>query len=229
MKRETADRQTRERSSKQQGRDAELRLWSTHRQESVFFQREAQVNFWTVLGGLVMAALLTQLSQLLQEIQASRWYLVLYAMSSVLILASSWVQTSWGSLVLRWPISIFTTVVNLFAMVVQSIQCLLVTKPAGWLAATGVYIVFALLIQVYFERSGAWKVFPPEFIKRFKVNNLVYLGFVLLCLVGAFHLFYFPSRVVEMAWGFVTFCLSIFALVLQHKGMQQEKLELDIP
>jgi membrane-bound metal-dependent hydrolase YbcI (DUF457 family) len=176
-----------------------------------------------------MAALLTQLSQLLQEIQASRWYLLLYAVSSLLILASSWVQTSWASLVLRWPISIFTTVVNLFSMVAQSIQCLLVTNPVGWLAATGVFIIFVLLIQFYFERSGAWKVFPPEFIKRFKYNIAIYAGFMLLCLAGAFQLYRYPSRVAEMVWGFVALFLSILALVLQHKGMQLEKRALDIP
>ena len=76
--------------------DADLRLWSIHREESVFFQREAQVNFWTVLGGLAVAALLTQLSPLLVEIKADRWYLFLYAISSILILGLSWVQTAWG-------------------------------------------------------------------------------------------------------------------------------------
>lgn len=229
MKQDTGLRKARDRSSKEQGWDSELRLWSTHREESVFFQREAQVNLWTILGGLVMAALLTQLSPLLQEIQASRWYLLLYALSSLLILASGWVQTSWASLVLRWPISIFTTVVNLFSMVAQSIQCLLVTNPAGWLAATGVFIIFVLLIQLYFERSGAWKVFPPEFIKRFKHNNAIYAGFMLLCLAGAFQLYFYPSRVAEMVWGFVALFLSIYALVLQQKGMQLEKRVLGIP
>jgi hypothetical protein len=229
MKQDSEQLKARNRSSKVQEQDSELRLWSTHREESVFFQREAQVNLWTVLGGLVMAALLTQLSPLLREIQASRWYLGLYALSSVLILASCWVQTSWGSHVLRWPISIYTTVVNLFSMLVQSIQCLLVTNPAGWLAATGVFIIFALLIQLYFERSGAWKVFPPELLKRFKFTNVIYAGFMLLCLAGAFHLYRYPSRVAEMVWGFVSLFLSILALVLQHKGMQQEKRALGIP
>jgi len=45
--------------------DPELRLWGTHGLDAVYFQREAQVNFWTVLGGLAMEALLTQLSPLL--------------------------------------------------------------------------------------------------------------------------------------------------------------------
>jgi len=56
--------------------DANLRLWAMHGEESVYFKREAQVNFWTVLGGLAMAALLTQLSPLLEQLRQGRWYLI---------------------------------------------------------------------------------------------------------------------------------------------------------
>ncbi len=209
--------------------DPSLHLWATHQEESVYFQREAQVNFWTVLGGLAMAALLTQLSPLLVELRAGCWHLLLYLIASILVLASSWVQTAWGSLVMKWPISIFTTVTTLFGMLVQSIQCLLVTNPAGWLAATAGVIFFALLVQVYFARSQAWSVFPKEFIKRFRANNIAYVFFLLLCLGGAAQLYLYPSLLAETAWGVVVVVLAIAALVMQHKGMQQEKRALDIP
>ncbi len=209
--------------------DPEIHLWATHGAEDVYFQREAQVNFWTVLGGLAMAALLTQLSPLMQELQKSRWYLLLYLVASILVLANSWVQTSWGSLVLKWPISITTTVIMLFQMLFHSIQCLLVTNPSGWLAATAGIILFALFNQFYFEKSGAWKVFSPVFIKRFKFDNLVYSFFILLCLAGAFQMYLYPSQIAEMVWGFAVLFLSFMALYMQHKGMQQEKCELGIP
>ena len=207
----------------------DLDLWKRHGMEDVYFQREAQVNFWTVLGGLAMAALLTQLSPLLRELQASRWYLLLYLVASILILANSWVQTSWGSLAMKWPISITTTVNMLFQMLIQSIQCLLVTNPSGWLAATAGIILFALFNQLYFEKSGAWKVYSPESIKRYKFTNGVYLILMLICLVGAFHLYRYPSHIAEMVWGFVSLFFSIMALYLQHKGMQIEKKKLEIP
>jgi hypothetical protein len=85
------------------------RLWKTHGVEDVYFQREAQVNLWTVMGGIAAAALLTQFSGLMQETQASRWYLVLYFLASIAIIVNSWEQTVWGSLVLHWPISIPVT------------------------------------------------------------------------------------------------------------------------
>jgi hypothetical protein len=209
--------------------DPKLRLWITHGVEDVYFQREAQVNFWTVLGGLAMAALLTQLSPLLKELQQSRWYLLLYFAASILILANSWVQTSWGSLVLKWPISIATTIIMLFQMLFHSIQCLLITNPSGWLAATAGLLFFSLANQFYFEKSGAWKVFSPAFTKRFKFDNIVYSFFILISLAGAYELYRYPSRIAEMVWGFVVLFLSIMALYMQHKGMQEEKKELGIP
>jgi hypothetical protein len=213
----------------QKRKDPDLRLWTAHGLEDVFYQREAQVNFWTVLGGLAMAALLTQLSPLLHELQQSRWYLLLFLITSILILANSWVQTSWGSLVMKWPISIATTVIMLFQMLTQSIQCLLVTNPSGWLAATAGIIFFALLNQFYFEKSGSWQVYSPESIKRYKFTNNVYFILMLICLAGAFQLYRFPSHIAEMIWGFAALFLSIMALYMQYKGMQAEKMKLRIP
>jgi hypothetical protein len=202
-------------------KDPDVRLWATHAEESVYFQREAQVNFWTVLGGLAMAALLTQLSPLLKEMQASRWYLLLYFVASVLILANSWVQTAWGSLAMKWPISIASTVIVLFQMLAEAIQCLLVTN--------GGILLCALTLQVWFAVSGAWKVFLPATIKRFKFLIGVYIFFLFLCLAAALELYLVPSRIAELVWGFVVIALSVVALYMQHKGMQGEKKELGIP
>lgn len=46
--------------------DPELRLWGTHGVEDVYYQRDAQVTFWTVLGGIAVAALLTQITNLIE-------------------------------------------------------------------------------------------------------------------------------------------------------------------
>ena len=209
--------------------DRDPQLWRRHREDSVIFQREAQVNFWTVLGGLAMGALLTQLGPLLVELEKSRWHLVLFTITSILVIGTSWVQTSWGSLVLKWPISIITTLITLFGMLAQSIQCLLITNPAGWLAATSAILFSALVMQWYFQYSGAWIVFSKATIARLKIFNLVYLLLVFICLGGALQLYFFPSQLAEIIWGFVVFFLGILALIMQHKGMLEEKRELGIP
>ena len=64
---------------------------------------------------------------------------------------------------------------------------------------------------------------------RLKVNILVYLFMVVLCLGGALQLYLFPSHLAEIIWGFVVLTLAILALVMQHKGMLEEKRELGIP
>jgi hypothetical protein len=206
-----------------------MRLWTSYGAESVYFQREAQVNFWTVLGGLAMAALLTQLSPLLGELKDGRWYLVLYMLASILTLANSWVQTAWGSLVLRWPISILSTVIVLFGMLAQSIQCLLITQPAGWLAASATILFFAVALQWRFEGSGALKAFDQASIRRFHTNNLVYLAVMLVCLAGGYHLWAAPSPLAEAVWGFAALLIAFAALLMQHVSMKKERAELGIP
>jgi len=203
--------------------------WKKHGMEDIYYQREAQMSFWTVLGGLAMAALLTQLPALWQEMLNSRWYLILFLIASVFVIATSWVQTSWGSLVLKWPISIFTTVIMLFQMLVQSVQCLLITKPAGWMAATAGILLAALANQFYFSKSGSWVAFTSEDVKRFRQANLIYFLLLLICIGAAFQMYVYPWRPAEILWGIFALIFSIFALFLQHESMKKEKQELGIP
>ena len=76
-------------------------LWSIHGVEDVHYQRAAQVNFWTVMGGLQTAALLTQTGIFWEQIQAGRWYLSLYLLDSLLVIALIWALSSWESLILK--------------------------------------------------------------------------------------------------------------------------------
>jgi hypothetical protein len=203
--------------------------WKKHGMEDIYFQREAQMSFWTVLGGLAMAALLTQLPALWQEILKSRWHLVMYLIASVFVVATSWVQTSWGSLVLKWPISIITTVVMLFQMLVQSVQCLLIIKPAGWMAATAGILLAALANQFYFSKSGSWVAFSERYVKRFRQSNLIYFLLMLICIGAALQMYLLPWSPSEIIWGIFALIFSTFALVLQHGSMKKEREELGVP
>jgi hypothetical protein len=209
--------------------DAGLRLWTERGVEAVYFQREAQVNFWTVMGGIAVAALLTQFSAAVSEIQAGHWQVILWFGSSLLIIINSWAQASWGSLILRWPITVPITFYFFMYLFGLDVQCLLVTNPPGWLAATAVILFFALLNQLYFEKTGAWRAFSPETIKRFKGQNRFYFATILLCLAGAAGLSRYPSALAESICGVVVLAGCILALVIEHKGMQGERDELKIP
>lgn len=209
--------------------DTSNNLWKYRGVEDVYFQRESMVNFWTVMGGIAAGALLTQLAPLEQEILSSRWYLALFFISSFLTIVNSWMQSAWGSLVLRWPLTVPGTLIYFAGLFSLSVQSLLVTRPAGWMAASSAVVLFAILIQVYFSRTGAWIAFSPGRIKIFRKNLSVYYLFLLITLLGAAQLFWFPSRLTELIWGLITLVSSILALVIQHKGMQVEKNELGIP
>lgn len=203
--------------------------WSLHGREDVYFQREAQVNFWGVMGGLQAAALLTQLGVLWTQMQAGRWYLGIYFINSILIIVLGWALLSWGALVLKEQITILNTFLMFISNFAVAVQCLLVTSPAGWLAATALAAAFQWLQQIYFHRSGAWEGFSAEMIKQLKFNLRIYVLWPLIALAGAVHLFLKPSPVAEMVWGGVTLLVIIDALFRQNRGMQRERRELMIP
>jgi cytochrome c oxidase subunit IV len=205
------------------------RLWRSHGAEDVYFQREAQVNLWTVMGGIAAAALLTQFFGLVQEVQASRWYLVLYFLASIGAIVNSWEQTAWGSLVLRWPISIPVTVLIFLTQLSLDIQCLLVTKPMGWMAASGLLILFSLLHNNYNRLSGAWPDYSPGRLKEIRASWTIYTCWLLLCVGAVLQLHWFPSRLTEIIWGFVVLASSVIALVMQHRTTERERKELGIP
>jgi len=211
------------------GSDDATNLWKIRGIEDVYFQRESMVNFWTVMGGIAAGALLTQLAPLEQEVLASRWYLILFFISSFLTIVNSWMQSSWGSLVLRWPLNVPGTLIYFAGLFCLSIQSLLVTRPAGWMAASSAIVFLSMLMQYFFSRSGAWIVFSTVKIEKIRKNQKMYLIFLFIVLLGAFQLYLFPSRLAEMIWGGITLLISILALVIQHKDMQQEKIDLGIP
>ncbi len=59
--------------------------------------------------------------------------------------------------------------------------------------------------------------------------NTIYLFLMIISLAGAFQLYRYPSRIVNIVWGFIVLLLSILALYLNHNGMKAEKKELGIP
>lgn len=204
-------------------------LWSIHGMEDVYFQREAQVNFWGVMGGLQAAALLTQLGTLWAHMQAGRWHLSLYFINSILIIVLGWALLSWGTLVLKEQITIVNTLLMFLGNFAIAIQCLLATNPAGWLAATGVAAASQWIQQIYFSRSGGWEAFSAESIKRLNANLRIYILWPIICFTGAAHLFFAPSAIAETAWGVIVSIVVIDALFRQHRGMERERKELGIP
>lgn len=205
------------------------KLWTQHGIEDVYFQRESQVNFWTVMGGLQVAALLTQTGTLWEQLQAGRWHLALFLLNSLLIIGLVWALSSWGSLVLKWSISIPAILTQLLSNFALAVTCLLIVNPASWSLALGISALGNWIHQVIFWKSGAWEPFSAETIRDLKLNLWIYFLWPILCFAAAIHLFLAPSVVVETIWGAVMLVVIINALVRQHYGMQREKKEFGIP
>jgi hypothetical protein len=204
-------------------------LWSLHGMEDVYFQREAQVNFWTVMGGLQIGVLLTQTGALWEQLQAGRWYLVLYLLASLLIIALMWASTAWGSLVLKWTVNIPNIITGFFGNFAMAIACLLIVNPAGWFLSLAIAATGNWLHQFLFYRLGAWGHFSAETKKQLKINLWVYGLWPLICFAGAIQLFVASSAIAETVWGAIVLIVVINALFRQHHGMERERKELGIP
>ncbi len=203
--------------------------WLARGIEDVYYQREAQVTWWTILGGIAVGALVTQLADVISQVQAGRWWLVLYFVATALIISLSWVQTTWGTLVVRWPISVVTALLSFFGGMSQSILSLQVTKPSAWLVAAFMVALTSVLYQTYFQASGAWVAFGPEYAARLKSVVWMHGAFGGAALAGALLLRRYPGPTHEMLWGFFALSVMLAATWLQDRGMKMERSMLHIP
>lgn len=204
------------------------KLWAARGKEDVFFQREAQVTWWSVLGGIAVAALLTELDALPPAFRSGRWYVLLYFLATCLVIINSWVQTVWGSLVLKWPISIHTSASMFFQGLLMSVGALNITKPAIWYAAMTGVILTNLFNQLIFSRSSGWIAFPAEMVNQARTNNRIYTAMAVFGAVSGVYLALRPGIGVEMVLGIVAVLISIFALIREHVGMNEEKQRMGI-
>ncbi len=204
------------------------KLWATRGVEDVFFQREAQVTWWSVLGGIAVAALLTKLDTLLLAFKLGERYLALYFLATCLVIINSWVQTAWGSLVLKWPISISTSISIFFQGLLMSIAALSITNPAIWYAAMTGVILTHLFNQLVFSKSHGWMAFPTEMIDQARANNWIYSILAVIGVSSSIYLALQPSVNAEIGFGIAAVLISIFALVKEHSSMNEEKRRMRI-
>jgi hypothetical protein len=204
-------------------------LWKRHGIDDVYFQREAIVNFLSILGGVAVGALLTQFFPMIEQVRDSRWQLLLFFAASILILINLWIQMSWGTLVLKWPISIPLLIPQFMTCFSTCIMCLLLTNPSGWMVSVGIMFMFGSLNELYLMKTGAWEHFSQQRVKVFKTNIMIYLFSMVMTFLASAHLYFYPSKINEIIWGVVALLASIGGLIQQHQGMEQERKEFGIP
>lgn len=203
-------------------------LWSKRSEDDVAYQRQAQVTWWTLMGGIALAALLTQLDQLLSETRAGNWYYLLYFFATCFVIVNSWVQTAWGALVLRWPISVMSSLILFFGNLSLSIAALSVTNPSQWYGSISGVILFSVLMQFHFTQQHGRITLPPRAVQRARSNIFVYIVLMLFCLAMMVVLFLFSTQFIEFLFGIAAVILSSLALLWQHICMQEEKKALHL-
>lgn len=204
-------------------------LWSKRGTEDVNFQRGAQVTLWSIMGGLQVAALLTQVDNLWEQLQAGRWYLSIFLIDTLLIITLIWALSSWQSLILKWTIDIPTILTQFLGNFVLAITCLLVANPAGWSLSLAISATCNWLHNFLLSKTGAWEPASPEIVKRLKANLLVFSIWPLLAYAGAIHMFFVPSMLIQAIWGMVAFAIIIEGLLRQQKDINRDRKELGIP
>ncbi len=205
------------------------KLWAAHGVEDVYFQREAQVTWWTILGGIAVGAVLTRLESLPAAFNAGQWYVLLYLVATLVVIINSWAQTVWGSLVLRWPISIPLAVLTFMGGIALSVAGLNISKPALWYAAISMVLLTAVLHQLTFSKMNARENLPNELVKRAQKGVRIYYFLCGFTIASSILLALVSSRTLQIIWGIFALAGSIMALTWQHIGMTEEKRMMGIP
>jgi len=205
-----------------------INLWTRRGEDDVAYQRQAQVTWWTLLGGIAVGALLTQFESLLAAMKGGQWYYLLYFLATCFVIINGWAQTAWGALVLYWPISVPTSLIIFLGGLSQSLAALNITRPALWTACVAGVLLSVVLMQLTFMRQKGWIAMPKDAIKRVIVGIWIYIILIFILLGASVYLFLIPSLWAELTWGVIVLLFSFFALYWQHLGMQEEKKRMHI-
>jgi hypothetical protein len=153
---------------------------------------------------------------------------VLYFLSTCLVIVNSWVQTAWGSLILKWPISISTSLSLFFLGIFLSVAALNVTQPVIWYAAMSVVLLTGLFNQLVFTKNHAWIALSQELVNRTRASAWMYVVMTLFAIAYTAFLAIKPSLAAEIGGGLIAFLVAFFALIRQHLEMVEEKRRMGI-
>ncbi len=215
--------------SKDLSNRTDLKYWRSRGIEDTSYQRQAQTTWWSVLGGIAIGILVTQISPVLDALKTAQWYTLLYFLATLLIVTYSWIQTSWGSLILRWPITIAGSLSLLVTTMACAFASLNLNDPPAWMTALTVAAFSSFFMQFYFFITGAWDVFSVDKRRRYKNSLWAYAGLSLAVTGFTVHLFLKPTQTNFIIYGVISLVFSIGLLVWQQIGMDVEKREMRVP
>lgn len=196
-------------------------LLSSTGEKSVDFQKSAQITWWSILQGLSIVALAEKSTVITSEInQQGHWYLLLYAITSLMIIVIGWVQMAWAILIYRWPIKLLhTTLVSLLGLSTYLV-CFYVHEPVNWMISMIFLLLSAIMIYIYNIKYRTMINLP---LKITWITIGAYAVFVLITILASYHLYATSDGVTFTVWGFVYVIFVSLAWGLQAYNMNEEQ------
>lgn len=207
----------------------DLNIWKSHGIPDAYYQRTIFAVLWTVMLVVALAFLAIQFLQVMGTLNTAAWYPLLYLIATVVVITYTWVQVAWGSLVLPTRLSVVGTLIIIISGLALWFAAINIANPPLWIAGVLVASLGSLADQFYLYRTGAWNVFPANKLQKYKNGLIIYAGQVLLVALFLVHMLLVPTTTVYIVYGFVAIAVSVVLLVMQQRGMNEEKQELKIP
>lgn len=209
------------------GKNLEYWLSSSRGERGVDYQKAAQITWWSILQGLAVAALAEKIPQILTVVsQEGRWYLLLYVVTTFLVVTNTWVQMAWAILVLRWKISLLHTTVLLLAGIAAYLTCLYVDSPWYWILSLLFLLVSAIAVYLYNLQKRTTLSLSAAITKR---TLTVYFMFLVLVAGASIHMNMRQDAVNLTFWGIIFLVLAVVSCVLQEHNMRQEGIVRGVP
>ena len=199
--------------------DKNNNAWIIRYNQSVDFQRSAQMTWWSILQGLAVAALAERIFEIVEMNADYKWTYLLLAVTSMLILVSSWVQMSWAIMMLHWPVNVTHTAFTLLLGVMSYLMALYIDQPANWFHAVLGVVISALIIYIYNLVIGAVVDVTYKVTLR---TIAVYLFVALVCLIAIWQIKRSPTPTTQLLWSSAIFTLAVIDWVLQSRNIKAQ-------
>jgi hypothetical protein len=136
-------------------------------EKGIDYQKAAQITWWSILQGLAVVALAEKIPPILAEVnQHNQWYLLLYAVVTLVIIVNAWVQMAWAILIFRWPINLFHTTLILLLGIAAYLSSLYVDTPWYWARAIAFLVTSAIVVYGYNLKNRWYTEFCVKVQKR---------------------------------------------------------------
>jgi hypothetical protein len=203
--------------------------WSKHGIADVDYQRQAMLTWWSILGGLATGALLTQVPTLYNNFNHGAWQHIFFFITSALLIISNWINFSWGALIVKSQLRTARITIIFFGILFLSIQCLFVNDPIAWSFFVALHLIANLIWNIYESKSWTNKISDIVEKRGVLFLNLEMIIGIGLSLIACLVLHFFPSQIIEIAWGIIALVVIVFSIVSHNKSMEQERVNGNIP